>query len=177
MFTRADVEAAIYKKLLGVSLYGMDATRTREYISGYFPSGAAAFFVHLNNEWGWKGFYRDHGGPLNYKGNSRDYNYTIAKYAAGFGVGAPVGEKCDVDIEGAIIPGYFQRVVQVANKLHGEAYDKTYWHIADLRDELEYIGLGTTDIDGRNAGYLDGKMVAIDISHSGSDVDFVKSMS
>jgi hypothetical protein len=170
MFNAVDVMDAILSKL------GNRRIMERNDIKHPFPWGASAFFVYPDDEWGWKGFYADHHNNDEdgyYRQSAdRDYNYDVASYAAACGVGAPVGEKCDITIKGMEIRGYFQKIARDFSVADG---DENYYRACDrLRAEMMSYGLNTNDVGYSNVGIYNGKLVARDVSHDDSDAELIR---
>lgn len=169
MFTPADV----LEKLSEISDGRKVFAENSDYLNCQaVPQGIAAMFVRLNGEWGWKGYYRERE-HIEY---DRDYNYTIASLAAKHGVGPDVGDKLDIILEGRAVRGFLQRIAEpVGHYLYGE--QPTVEQLREKRillKRLSELGFGTNDLHSANIGYLDGKMVALDLSHSDSDIENIK---
>lgn len=139
-----------------------------------FPAGSCAFFIAINDEWGWKGYWREAMYELREQHYmSRDYNYDLSKIAAERRVGPTVGDKLDVELGGMSYKGF---VVQRADTL-ADLYDMDKLSrndiavlISGLRVRLRAAGMGDEDMGSYNCGFVpdNPEVVAIDFSHSKS---------
>jgi hypothetical protein len=135
-----------------------------------FATGACAFFVPLGDGWGWKGFW-DENNPHRPMQHKRAYNYHVSKIFHEIGIGAEIGEMADVPFKDDVYKGYFMREAEILWEYaeeHNLSPEDTKKHVEDLYTRAHaadrVIKMG--DMHDDNLGFIDGRLVVIDVSHS-----------